>query len=121
MTMAATLVEAANLSYSQLALKWTANTLRTATAAFAAAASPVFPDSQDNCRPVGNWMVLIDALVSTLPPAPLPVAVSDLNQDVEYVARMCYAAFTLNAQVPQLVTNAQATALLAAWNAAFGT
>lgn len=121
MTMAATLVEAANLSYSQLALKWTANTLRTATSAFAAAASPIFPDGQDNSRPVGNWLVLIDALVSTLPPTPQPVSVSDFNQTVEYVARMCYAAFTLNAQVPQLVSNAQAAALLIAWNTAFGT
>jgi len=119
MTFAATLVEAANLSYKQLDLKWTANTLDTATLAFATAANPTFPDSDQNSRPVGNWLILIDALVSTMPTG--VVSLMDFNQAVEFVSRMCYAAFTINAQTPPLITNGQAIALLAAWNAAFGT
>lgn len=119
MVMASDLENAGFLSYPQMSLQWAANTLDTSAASFAAAASPLFSDGIPNDRPVGNWLILIDGLVSTLPAG--LVGQKDFNQLVEYVARMCIAAFTINAQSPPMISNAQAAALLAAWNAAFGT
>jgi hypothetical protein len=119
MAFAVNLENAGFLTYEQLYLKYAANTLDSATAGFAAAANPIFPDEIANNRPVGNWLILIDALVATLPTG--LVGQKEFNQLVEYVARMCIAGYTINTQTPPLITNAQAAALLAAWNAAFGT
>jgi hypothetical protein len=119
MAFAVDLQDAGFLSYEQMYLKWAANTLDTATAGFSAVANPIFPDEIANNRPVGNWLILINALVSTLPTG--LVGQKQFNQLVEYVARMCIAGFTINGQTPPMISNAQAAALLAAWNAAFGT
>jgi hypothetical protein len=119
MAFAVNLQNAGFLSYEQMYIKYAANTLKSATASFAAAANPIFPDEIANNRPVGNWLILIDALVVSMPTG--LVGQKDFNQIVEYVARMCIAGYTINTQTPPMITNSQATALLAAWNAAFGT
>jgi hypothetical protein len=117
MTMAANLEQAGFLSYPQMTLQWIANTLDTSVPAFSAAVSPLFEDAKPNDRPVGNWLVLIDALASELPATDVPNV--QFNQIVEYVGRMCLAGFV--ALNEGTITNAQAVALLAAWNTAFGT
>ncbi len=117
MTMAGNLEQAGFLSYPQMTLQWIADTLDTTVPAFSASITGTFEDAIPNDRPVGNWLILIDALASELPAIDVPEV--QFNQIVEYVGRMCLAGFV--AFNEGLISAGQANALLAAWNAAFGT
>lgn len=117
MTMAADLETAGFLSYPQMALLWTANTLDTVVPAFASDVDDDFDDNVPNDRPIGNWLVLIDALASQLPATDVPE--DQFNQIVEYVGRMCLAGASALAE--GRITAGQGAALLAAWNTRFGT
>lgn len=117
MTMAVDLQQAGFLSYPQMTLQWVADTLDTTVPAFSTAVNGTFEDAVPNDRPIGNWLILIDALADQLPATDVPETM--FNQIVEYVGRMCLAGFVaLNSG---LISVAQANALLAAWNATFGT
>jgi hypothetical protein len=117
MAMAATLLEAAHLSYDQAAIFWTANTLDTQFSAFITAASTIFEDAKPGDRPVGDWIILMRQLAAQdgFTDSPMPLAL--FNQIAEQLYRMCFAGFSLNGVT---ITNAQAVALLAAWNANIG-
>lgn len=118
MVMAADLQQAGFLGYPQMSLLWqTPNALQSAAAGFAIAVNPVFDDNTPNDRPIGNWLILIDSLISQLPTGVL--LEEQFNQVVDNIGRMCLAAFS--ALSDSLISNAQATAMLTAWNAAFGT
>lgn len=122
MTMAGNLQEAAYITYQQLAILWTAGTLETTVALYSADLAPLFEDQVPNDRPVGNWLVLIDALLSQMPrplPPTLKTPEDQFNQLVEYIGRMCDGAFW--ARFNNLITATQATAMLTAWNTRFGT
>lgn len=119
MAMAVDLSDAANLTYQQLALKWTANTLDTACASFSAAASALLSDGLAGDRTVGNWLIPIDGVIADMPVGVVPVEL--FSTVVSYIYKMCWQAFSVNALTPPLISNVQAAALLAAWNAAFGT
>lgn len=115
---AANLTDAADTTYARVSLVWTANTIRTKVAAFIVAAAIPFSDTTPNDRPVLNWLVPLTALSTQMTAnadTPLPQAM--FNAAVDYIYRMCFAgAF---AQSAGRITNAQAAALLAAWNANF--
>lgn len=117
MTMAATLTEAAHLSYKQADILWAANTLKPEFATFITTAQPIFDDNRPNDRPVGNWLILMQSLSSQMAAGTLPEA--QLNTCVEYLFRMCLAGASQLAN--GLISNAQAVSLLAAWNATIGT
>jgi hypothetical protein len=117
MAHAATLLEAAHLSFDQASIFWTANTLDTAFNAFVAAASPIFEEAIPGDRTVGDWIILMRSLSAqaTFTDSPMPLAL--FTQAVELTYRICYAGFALEGDT---ISSAQATALLAAWNAHIG-
>lgn len=117
MTMAASLPDAANLSYAQANLSWVAATLKADLAAFVAEVSPFFEDAVPNNRPVGNWLVLMSALSTAM--SSVAVSNSDFDTAVEYLFRICYAGVIAGSQ--GRITGAQSAGLLAAWNTHFGT
>lgn len=119
MAMAADLKEAAYLSYPQASLLWTAGLaqLRTALNNFIVGASPLFEDAVANDRPVGNWLIPMKSIAAVMPGVAVPIG--QLNNAVEVLYRMCYAAY-INFQ-RNLITSDQAVALLALWNTLFGT
>lgn len=117
MTMAADLTEAAHLSYDQCGILWNAGTLRTNFLAFTQAVIPIFDDARPNDRPVGNWLVPIAAIPADVP-AETPESQAFVQGCQNLLFRICFAG------ADQLalgnITNTQATALLAAWNAQIG-
>lgn len=119
MAMAANLSSAATLSYSQVSLTWYALTLKAKFAAFITDVSPLLEDSKPNDRTVGNWLIPMQALSTAMSSSLAAVTEAQFNGVVEYLYRFCYAAAFAQAQLR--ITNAQAVALLAAWNARFGT
>jgi hypothetical protein len=117
MAMAVDLQGAGFLSYSQMSIAWVADTLKTKSAQYAAATSPLFSDVVANDRTVGNWLVPIYGALQVMPATSVPN--DEFNQMVEYIARMCFAGYAMLNQ--GLISAPQAAATLAAWNAAFGT
>ena len=129
MAVAADLQEAAEFTQDNLFTLWLADTLRARCIAFSAAINALsgLGESNDAAHPVTNWAAIIAC------EAPL---VEDFEPDgagitqvgtfvpfqtmVDYVYRLCKVADHLNTQTPQQITNAQATAILAAYNAQFG-
>lgn len=110
---AATLIEAAGLAYNNCFTLWTANTLKTKLTAFAAACAPVFIEDRPGDQPCGNWLVLIAALAKDMIAVDVPF--TDLNAAAQYVFRFCWLTTSLNTLT--IVSNAQAAAVLAAYNA----
>jgi len=114
--VAATLTEAAHLTYVRARPRWAAATLKASLALFITDVSVIFSDTIANDRPVGNWLIPLYALSSNLPAGVLPVA--DFNAVVDGIYRLCMAgAAQLSAT---LITAPQGAALLAAWNARIG-
>lgn len=117
--MAATLEEAANLSYARISVKWAANTVRANTNAFIIACALVLDDNSPNDRTVGNWLIPLNAQATQMglnTGNPMPQAL--FNTLVEYVYRMMMAA--AYAQIQSRITTAQSNAILAAWNTNYG-
>ncbi len=112
---ASSLVDAANKSYTDLYALWVATTLKAKLTSFYAAAQVIFPDQTAAAvAPCNNWLSLIASLYTTMAAT---VAYQDMNTSANYVYRLCWVANALETQ--GLVTSAQATALLAAYNANF--
>lgn len=118
MTMALNLVEAASLSYDQCAIHWYNNALKAQFLAFVAAAEPIFLDPIPNDRPVGNWLIPMQA-VAAVPTVGQPDIVG-FNERVEYLYRICLAGQS-QFDNGALISAAQRDALLAAWNTTIGT
>lgn len=117
--MAATLEDAANLSYARISVKWAANTVRANTNAFIIACALVLDDNVPNDRTVGNWLVPLNGLATQMAAdSNNPMPQSLFNTLVEWVYRMMMAA--AYAQSQSRITTAQANALLAAWNTNYG-
>lgn len=118
MTFAADLTEAAHLSYDQVGILWNAGTLRTSILAFTQQVLPIFDDARPNDRPVGNWLVPIAALPIDVE-AQSPESQTFVQGCQNLLFRICFAGSDQLALGN--ITNTQATALLAAWNANIGT
>jgi len=116
-TVAATLPDAATIAADNLYTLYVGGTLKTKLTAFWGSILPTFPEQENNSHPVSNWLILIANLANQMPVANVPYA--QLNAAIEYVYRVCFVAYQLNNQTPKLVSNVQAAALLAAYNAQF--
>lgn len=101
----------------QLNLAWVATTLGAKLIAFNSAASLIFDDNEPNDRPVGNWIVLLQATAASGTPGGYSIA--QFDEACDRVARICMAGF-LAVQTGR-ISSAKAAALLAAWNAQFST
>lgn len=99
---------------------WLANTLKTALTTFwgsliGAGAADKFPQDNANNHPVSNWLILIAALAKGMPAS--NVSYTDLDTAINYVYRVCWMTNQLDVQ--GLISSAQATAVLTAYNANF--
>jgi hypothetical protein len=125
MTMATNLQEAAYLTYDQIAILFPdATALQAALDDFVTAADPVLPDDIPNNHPVGNWLIPLATLRLLITPSGPNANCPQLffDQMVDGVSKMCWAGRRAQlAGAATGITGAQATALLAAWNTAFGT
>lgn len=124
MTVAADLLEAANLTPQNLRIRWEADTLQTRMIAFWQAINPSFDEQTPNDHPVADWIAVIAAFA----PAILPFAananpgatpwaggtITTFELAVDYVYRLCKFAFYYT-----LITPAQKATILAAYNAQF--
>lgn len=124
MTVAATLLEAANLTSQNLRPLWEANTLKPKMIAFWQQVSPFFEDQIPNDHPIINWVSIIAAFSPSIldfgdnmSPGFTPYAggtVTTFSTAVDYIYRICKFGFYYS-----LITPAQKAALLAAYNAQF--
>lgn len=119
MTMAANLMSAGLLSYDQASLGWYALTLKTQFRNFCTAVAPLFSDTVENDRPVGNWLIPMWALSSEMTGSIADVSEGQFNQVAQYLWAMCQSGFQAKQQ--GRITAAQSAALLAAWNLYIGT
>jgi len=120
---AANLQAAAAAAYTNLDTQWVAGTLKTALTTFWQSIDATFPDQSPNNQPIGNWIALIAAVAYECPATP-PFGVGNpkdqwtfFNTAAQYVYRICWLGDYLDGQ--GLISSAQATALLAAFNACF--
>jgi hypothetical protein len=125
MTAAANLFDAANLTAANLYPLWVNDTLQAAVVAYAAtpALATAFEEAATNNHPIGNWLAVIAAQATAILPyvqgefssAPYGIGtITAMNKAVDYIYRLCKLGFALNEQ--DLITDAQAAALLAAYN-----
>lgn len=125
MTVAANLFDAANLTPQNLRVLWEADTLQARVIAFWQAINPSFEEQIPNDHPIADWIAIIAALApSILPfaenkdPAATPWAggtIQTFSLTVDYIYRLCKFAFEY-----QLITPAQKTVILNAYNTQFG-
>jgi hypothetical protein len=95
----------------------------TATA-FCVAVKPIFPATNLSSQPCMNSFAIVYALVAQLPSvasmvSPTQMPITTFATLVAAISRLLSLASYLNASSPSLVTNAQAAALLSAFNTAF--
>jgi hypothetical protein len=124
MTVAANLLDAANLAPQNLRPLWEADTLKAKMIAFWQQASPSFEEQIPTDHPVINWISIIAAFSPSIlnfadnkSPGFTPYAggtITTLSTSVDYIYRICKFGFYY-----PLITPAQKAALLAAYNAQF--
>lgn len=123
MAVAADLIEAASLTLENLYALWVVDDLSARVTDFAAALFVHFPDDDQNNQPIGNWLAVIAAFAPTINDfsnggASVGLSsISTYQQAVDYVYRLC--KFAAAYRDLNLISAAQVTALLAAYNAQF--
>jgi len=123
MPAAVDLIDAAGQAPVDLLARWQADTLNARLVAFAATATAIFPTSTANNAPIANWCSVISAFAPSIInfTQAAHVGLNTIPQyqtAVDYVYRLCKLANYYNVTLG-LITNAQAAALLAAYNAQF--
>ncbi len=114
--MATDLIDAAGRSYDNLFVKWQLNLLGNSMATFNLQVSNTFNDNVANDRPVGNFCILMRALISEWPAGAFQPDLNKLDECANLVYRVCWA--TNQMFVQSLITLAQYNAVLAAYNGA---
>lgn len=115
MAVAADLLEAANIAQSNLFALWQADTLEAAVVAFVEALNSGFSEETPNNRPVGNWLAIIGAFAPTIEAFAEEVGSEDtLQEAIDYIYRFCKFSYYYD-----LISPAQKTAILTAYNAQF--
>jgi hypothetical protein len=110
-----TLSQAAYQAVNNLKPWWADNTLKTRLTTFAADLQATFPDQTPDNHPVGNWLAIIAALADQMPAAAVPF--TSFMTAADYVYKMCWMTNQLDVQ--NLISAAQAAAVLAEYNADF--
>lgn len=126
MTVAADLLDAANLAPQNLRALWEApgQTLKDRMVAFWTALNPLFSEQTPNDRPVGNWIAVIasssEAILlyaDTMNPGFTPYSggtIATFTSAVDCIYRICKFCYYYS-----LISGAQKAAVLAAYNAQF--
>lgn len=115
MPAAANLQVAAVDAFDNLHTLWLADTLKAKLTAFNISTLAIFPQEDPNNHPCSNWAVLLYGLSDQMPLANVPY--DGLITAADWVYRLCWVADRLDTD--GLITAAQATALLAAYNLQF--
>lgn len=114
---AADLEAAAFESFDDLYTRLVASTVRVNVLAFCAQALPIFPDDQPDGRPVANWITILNTVANQWDTNAADLLLSSFDQfayGALVMFKLCYIAFDFDGTQ---ITTAQATALLAAYNA----
>lgn len=106
---------AAVKAFEHLDALWVATTLKAKVTLFAESLAATFPQDNPPGHPVSNWLAVIAALAQTMPATNVEYA--DLADAADHVYRICLMTQQLEDQ--GAITNAQSTAVLAAYNAQF--
>lgn len=124
MTVAADLLEAANLTPQNLRPLWEGDTLKTKMVAFWQQIQPSFSEEIPNDQPIINWISLIAAFspyilnfAANQAPGTTPYAggtITTFETAVDYIYRICKFGFYYS-----LITPVQKTAILTAYNTQF--
>jgi len=122
MATAANLNQAAGQAATNLNVLWFAGTLGAKLALFAADCAATFVESNPNDHAMGDWLAVIAALANGIPAGLFAVGIPNASFQQaaaasRYISGMCFLGAQLNTQ--SLITNAQAAAVLAAYNARF--
>ena len=104
----ANLQEAANQAYDNMFVFWNLGQLKARLAGFATLCSSSFKEGSPNDRTVGNWLIPIQALAASMPAGVTPL--SQFNDAVQYVYRMCWQADAM--QTAGLISATQANLVL---------
>jgi len=122
MAMAADLVTAAKLTAQQIVISiggpgsdFSEDQMKVILGDFIDDTLPLFPDTPPVNRVVGDWLIPMSSVQSTLSSGNAILQLTVLDEIIDLVSKMCFAGNTAQ------ITVAQQTALLAAWNSAFGT
>lgn len=123
MASATDLLDAAFETPANLYTLWRASTLQARVISFANDLADDFPDGTVNNRPIANWLATIASFAPTI--QAYNNGGNDLGQNTEqtfqtavrYIYRLCKFAYYYEDQ--NLITPAQAAAILAAYNARF--
>lgn len=111
-----TLAGAANICLSSMFTRWNAGTINSDINFFIGAMNPIVPDANANLRTVGNWLTLLQPLLPFENQVTADTVDYDrFNQCVLTVFRLCWQANDRN--ITGQISNAQAAAILAAFNA----
>jgi len=86
--------------------------------AFCSEALPFFPDDRPNNHPIANWLAVLSTLATTVVAEGNDPTAVELREAVSAVYRVCLLCNYLNGVPvsPKLISDAQAAALLAAYN-----
>lgn len=124
MTVAADLLDAANLTSQNLRPLWEADTLKPKMIAFWQQIQGSFQEQIPNDKPIINWIAIIAAFspfilnfADNKAPGVTPYAggtITTFSTAVDYIYRLCKFGFYYT-----LITPTQKAALLAAYNAQF--
>jgi hypothetical protein len=123
MTVAANLLDAANLAAPNVEAKWVANTLAANVASFVTDVNASFLESRPSDHPIGNWIAVISALQPTIVNiGAVGVLMVGSIWPKELATQYIYRMFKLaNLYVAGgFITAGQGTVLLTAYNARFG-
>jgi hypothetical protein len=115
MPAAGNLQAAANDCYDSMFVFWAVGQLKFRMTGFCALAAQSFSDALPNDRTVGNWLIPMQALAESMGAGVVPV--TQFNAAAQYVYRICWQGDAMD--TAGLITNAQATALLLAYNSFF--
>ena len=124
MTVAANLLEAANLAPQNLRALWETDTLKQKMISFWKQIDPSFEEQIPNDHPVINWISIIASsspsilsFADNMTPGFTPYAggtITTFSSAVDYIYRLCKFSYYY-----PLITIAQKDAILAAYNAQF--
>lgn len=118
MPPAATLVEAAEQSFTRLQTLFLAGTIKAKLTLFASRLLiATFPQAEPNNHPQSNWLTLLYVVASRMSSTPADITYDELEQSAEYLYRMCWMTDESNTE--GLITNTQATAVLTEYNLDF--
>lgn len=109
------LVSAAVTAYSNVLARWSAGTIKANLLSFAQEVALAFNEGEPNNRPPLNWCAVLEVASVSMNSTPALIEATDISQAAQFVFNLCWQVEGLFQE--NLISNAQYTATLAAYNA----